>query len=320
MKVAKWEASTGALAAFLGSRPAAAFKADLYTIAPLGSINGGNALLYTTADVDVLVPYGSGALTYSSKTIYFDNKGQRAVGHQKIGLDVDTWQVQLTPSLPNGSYAGATIGSVPFLQAASAGLLSGATVTVDRAIWDIRTQGIPSGNPIVPNIGVFTRFFGTVAEVDIGRSQLVLSINDQRDQLSLQMPRNVYGGKCRWTLFGDGCNLKASTFQLTGTVTGSASNVLSATIATPSGSGTFALGRIVMTSGKNKGLSRSVRAWTQGSPANLILIAPFPFAISSGDTFNAFPGCDHTFGSCSRFANTSNFGGQPFIPAPEVVA
>ncbi|MGH7075555.1 MAG: phage BR0599 family protein, partial [Stellaceae bacterium] len=129
-----------------------------------------------------------------------------------------------------------------------------------------------------------------------------------------------YGAGCRWTLFDAGCGLSAASFKTSGTVASAPaanSNQLSVTLAAPGGSGSYALGRIVMTSGANQGFSRSVRAWTSGSPAILTLMAPFPYPCAVSDTFDAYPGCDKLRTTCEAFANQANFSGMPFIPAPE---
>ena len=44
------------------------------------------------------------------------------------------------------------------------------------------------------------------------------------------------------------------------------------------------------------------------------LSAPIP-GLTAGDAFDAYPGCDHTLGTCaSKFGNQLNFGGFPYIP------
>lgn len=313
MKPAKYETSAGALAAYLASKPQAASFADLYTFDLVGDYNGGAPLLYATSDVDVVVPYGS-PITYSSRAIYFDQLTNKAYGHWKVGLDTDTWQVIAAPS-PN-----AAIGSVPWLQALRAGVLDGATVAVDRAFFDTRSGGMPQGATSISPLGVVNVFTGRVAEVDLGRSNAVISINSHLELLDVNMPRNLYQAACRWALFSTGCTLTAAAFAVNGTIASTVAggtNPISVTVSTPGGSGTYALGRIVMTSGLNAGYSRQIVSWTQGSPASLKLRAPFPFTLTSGDTFTAYPGCDKQFGTCGAFNNTLHFGGMPFIPAPE---
>ncbi|MGH7075425.1 MAG: hypothetical protein ACREFD_14645, partial [Stellaceae bacterium] len=103
MKPAKWEASSGALAAFLAGRPQGVMMCDLYTFALAGDINDGTPLLFATSDVDIGVPYAAGAALvntgppladapvaagttiWSSQLVYFDQLMNKAYGHWKIG-------------------------------------------------------------------------------------------------------------------------------------------------------------------------------------------------------------------------------------------
>lgn len=312
MKPAKYETGAGALAAYLAGKPQGAYLCDLYTFALVGSFNGGTPLTYTTADVDVTVPYAS-PVTYSSSQVYFDQLSNKAYGHWKIGLDVDTWQVIAAPS-PQ-----ALIGGQSWLSALRAGVLDGAIVSVDRAVFDNRSKSIGFSQTISP-LGVVNIFTGRVAEVDLGRSNSVISINSHLELLDVNMPRNLYQAGCRWPLFGAGCTSSASSFAVPGTVAAASlasANPVSVTVGSPGGSGTFALGRMVMTSGQNTGFARSIRSWTPGSPASFTLLAPFPYPLESGDGFTAYPGCDKQLNTCTAFANAINFGGMPFIPVPE---
>ncbi len=331
MKAAKYETSSGALAAYLAGKPQSTIVCDLYTFALAGTLNAGAPLCYTTADVDVSVPYvpgtmlvttgpplaaaplAAGATTYSSQLVYFDQLRNKAYGHWKIGLDVDTWQVICTPS------AQATIGNQPFLAALRAGAFDGAVVAVDRAFIDNRDGA--GYTPTLAPLGVVNIFTGRVAEVDLGRSNAVISINSHLELLDQSMPRNLYQASCRWQLFSAGCTLTRASFAVTGTVAtaqGPNSNQLSVNLTKPSGSGTYALGQIVCTGGQNAGFARQILSWSPGSPATLTLRALFAFPVAPGDTFTAYPGCDKQQNTCIAFGNVANFGGMPFIPAPEM--
>lgn len=314
MKVAKYETSPGALATYLASRPQAVLMADLYAITFAGNINGGTPLYFTTADVDVIVPYTSGTITYSSKLIYLDQLSNKAYGHWKVGLDVDTWQVISAPS------AQATIGGQPFLSALRAGALDGAVIEVDRCFIDNRS-GAPQAPAFLSPLGVVNIFTGRVAEVDFGRSNAVISINSHLELLNVAIPRNVFQAGCRWRVFDPGCTLNRASFGTNGAIaSGTSSNVVSATLGGALlGSKTLALGTLQMTSGANAGFQRLIRSWTPGSPATLSLISPFPYPLVAADTFTVFPGCDRQLNTCGLFNNTQNFGGQPFIPVPETV-
>ena len=302
----------------MAARPREVLACDLYTFFLVG---GATTLRYATGDFDVQIP--SPLTTWSSKGVRFDIGGNKALGHWKVGLDVDTWTVQAMPRISDpvaGAYPD-LIGGQPFLSAIRGGALAGAEVQVDRAFftaWPVRPAAF--ANPI----GIVTIFYGRVAEVTAGRSAAVISINSHLELLGVQMPRNLFQAGCSHTLFGAGCNvsgsLPAASFAVSGTASSCVGNLLNATLAAPSGSGTYALGRVVFTSGRNNNFSIAVRSWIPGSPAQLTLMKPPPFAVANGDTFTAYPGCDKQFSTCQAFGNSVNFGGETQIPAPEVAA
>ena len=312
MKTPIWEASAGATLALLATR--SFVFADLYTITPLF---GGAALRDTTADIDM----SDGVHTYSHGGPLFDqaqSAGSRPVAHWKVGLDVDTWNVVIQPRTVDpitGAAYPDRIGALPWAAAARAGFLDGAVVTVDRAILPAWPSW-PFTPPAVPT-GVLRVFAGRVAEMDVGRTQITMALNSHLELLGMQMPRNLYQAPCTHILFDAGCTLAAAAFGVGGSIAAAtAGAVIYAGVSPPAGSsGTFALGRVTMTSGQSAGLSRSVRAWGAGW---FQLLAPFPFAPQPGDTLTAWPGCDKSMATCTGFGNVANFGGCPFIPAPEL--
>jgi hypothetical protein len=51
------------------------------------------------------------------------------------------------------------------------------------------------------------------------------------------------------------------------------------------------------------------------------LTQPLPYAPAAGDTFVVYPGCDKSQRTCQiKFGNLANFGGFPYVPAPETAA
>ena len=314
MKAPYYESSAGATEALLATD--SFVDIDCYTFSLPGSPFGASQLLYSAGDLDVSVPGGA---YFSAKGPTFDQDKAKAVGHWKIGLDVDQWQVVIAPrnvDVLTGAAWPDQIGSQPWLAAAQAGALDGATVQVDRAF----APSWPAiGKPFVPT-GIVTIFGGLVGEVDVGRSQAVLTIYSHLKKLANPLPRNLFQASCVHTLFDQGCTLLAANFAMSGAVAGlgATGNVFTSSIGAPSGSGTYALGRVTMTSGNNQGFSRLVRSWTAGSPGTFTLIFQFPFALAPGDGFTVYPGCDKRFGTCGQFNNQLNYGGTDSIPVPEV--
>ncbi|GLK75991.1 hypothetical protein GCM10008171_12450 [Methylopila jiangsuensis] len=80
----------------------------------------------------------------------------------------------------------------------------------------------------------------------------------------------------------------------------------------------FARGRLVWTSGANRGAAAEVRA--QDGAAVELAETP-PMAIAPGDGFTVTAGCDKTFATCrKRFGNQVNFRGFPLMPGNDWLA
>lgn len=290
---------------------------DLYVF----TLVTGEVLRYTTADVDVVY----GGHTYSS-ALFFDQSGNKAVGHWKTGLDVDTWTVYVMPvevDPVTGAAFPVTIGSVGWLAAVAGGALDGATVDIHRAYWPAWPQPWTSPLPAYSDGSgtyvIVDYFAGRVAGCDLMRNQAVITVNSWLDQFQLSMPRNTWQSSCRHTLFDAGCTLNATSFVGSGIVT-TVSNQATFQTNLSQAAGYFSLGRLVWSSGLNAGFARTVRYYYGGGSAlgGILLIAPMPFTIQGGDAFTIYPGCDKTLATCTgTFNNAVNFGGQDLIPPPE---
>lgn len=314
MKSPLWEASPGALVALINT--GRFVTADLYTLTLTGA---ADPITFTNADRSIEYPGGAG---WYNDSVPVDPQGERGRGRWKRGLDVEQWSVTVMPRIIDiitGEQFPDKIGDAPWTAAAREGALDGADFTVDRAYFPVWPQPY-SAKAITPT-GVLRIFGGLVGEVDITDTRVVLLANDYRVLLSTQMPRNMYSPQCRYTLFDQGCTLNEATFRRTGTAdSGSTRKLLvSANVtAPPPGSGSYSLGRIVFTSGANKGFARTISSWTfAGGASYLWLLNPLPYQVAPGDAFNAWPGCQKTLSDCSAFGNLANYGGQPFIPSPE---
>lgn len=76
----------------------------------------------------------------------------------------------------------------------------------------------------------------------------------------------------------------------------------------------FDFGLLTWTSGLNQGLKSEIRGYlsTNGQFALQIVT---PYNIQVGDTFDVYPGCNHTLTQCrEKFDNVIRFGGFPYIP------
>lgn len=308
MKTPLWEASPGALAALLLTRQFA--QCNLHTFKLAG---GAGTVRIASADCDLTYPGGP---VWDSKGAAIDPGSSTSTAHWKRGLDVDTWQTVVLPRFSDpitGALFPDLLGSMPWNVAARQGALDGAHYQVDRAYFPAWPQPY---KPVFVPTGIITIFAGITAEIDVADNLISITANDYRTLLTAQSPHNVFQAGCRHTLFDAGCTLSADAFKVSGAlVAGSTRAVLKTTPVVPAGSGTFSLGRIIMTSGLNNTFVRTVSVWDGGTTFSLL--NPLPFDVAEGDTFDALPGCDKQQATCSKFANLANFGGQPYIPAPE---
>ncbi|MCE9561883.1 MAG: DUF2163 domain-containing protein [Planctomycetes bacterium] len=272
------------------------YVADLYTF----TLVDGTVLRYCAGDQTITANsllYTAGGQTGP----YFDRTGNKAKCHWKCGVEVDTLTFDVLP----GS---ATVQGVAFLSAVRQGVFDGAEMQLERAFMPAY------GNTAAGTVIMFT---GRVAQVVAGRSLATFTVNSHLELLNLNLPRNLYQPGCVNTLFDASCGLNRATFAVTGTASaGTIASVINATLAPATGY--FDLGSIVFTNGANSGVSRSVKAYTKGSPGSLSLIQPFPVTPSPGDTFTAYPGCDKMQSTCqNKFGNLANFRGFPFVPNAE---
>jgi Phage conserved hypothetical protein BR0599/Uncharacterized conserved protein (DUF2163) len=294
---------------------------DLYTI----TTASGEVIRFTSADFPITATVnlkGVATTGFYPTAPFVDQKDSKVQAHWKIGLDTDTWVVVVMPR-PFDPVTGATfpdkLGNLPWAQAAVGGFLDAADFQVDRAYFSVMPSWPLAPGGAVP-VGTWTVFAGVVAEVDPLDDAVVITANDYRSLLSISMPLDFYSGQCRHTLFDSGCTLLASAFIQNSTAQSGSTqqNIVTTGLSPPVGSsGTFALGKITFTSGLNDGVSATITSW---DGKNVGVLSPLPFAVSPGDVFTILPGCNKTAATCALYNNSVNYGGQPYIPAPEVTA
>ena len=180
-------------------------------------------------------------------------------------------------------------------------------------------------------IGTINWFYGRVADVDIGRSKIIMKVKSLLDLLTVQMPRRLYQAGCTF-VFGDsmcGYN-RVSGIAADGTITGIGQQTITAqagstqnaifTTFVPSPTTAYDQGTIIGVTGANAGYMRTIGSLFGGV---IYFLKPWAFPVVSGvDTFHLLPGCDHTLNTCTNtFKNNnsdgSRYGGFPFIPPPE---
>lgn len=284
-------------------------QCELYEI----TLQSGPTLYLTTADMPV---FWQGNTYLTNPPI--DVEQTRSTGHWKTGLDVDQWNLVIAPRAVEPATGQAfpdMIGGTPWISAARAGLLDQAQVVIHRGYFSTPAA---FRNPLFLHEVLEKLFVGTVADIGGDSTTIEITINSPLELLTTQMPRNLFSSSCRHRLYDSGCTLNAASFHLNGTVDiayPNNPNQFHSALDDAAGSGTYIRGYVVWTSGANAGTQQSVRNWFGG---NFTLIVPPVNPIQVGDAFQALPGCDKSMANCNAFQNIANFGGFPFIPAPEV--
>lgn len=152
---------------------------------------------------------------------------------------------------------------------------------------------------------------------------LTISVSGFLDNLNTLFPKILYTELCQHNLFSIGtfaCNATKASFKVTGTVTSSTDKFT--ITASPFSFASFASGywldgEILLTSGSNIGISRSIKLHSDGY---IGVRVAFPDTIVSGVTFDAYPGCDRKGVTCqTKFNNFINFFGFEYIPRPETL-
>lgn len=209
--------------------------------------------------------------------------------------------------------------SVPLTQVVLAGLFDAAQVTVFTIYWPIGAKpayGI--------EMGYETKFAGKISKVtDAGRDKITFEVADMLYMLSIEVPLNVIQSSCRHVLFDSNCALLESNFAYPNSLaSGSTQMLLNLALGLSSASFfvagmSFSQGRIKFTTGQNAGSWAYIKQ--QKSNTQVLLNAPLPFPVSTGDQCIVYPGCDLTLATCQNvYSNLINNGSTPFVPNPEV--
>ncbi len=267
--------------------------ADLYTITLLS----GTVLYYTDAPQNIVI----GGNTYLAAVLDSAPGFQRGAIKLALGLQVESLAVDILYD-GNTRIQGLTPGAF-----ANAGGFDGARIKVDKFLT---TSLATTTN------GTVNLFTGTVSDISAGSGKVSLNVASDLVYLNAAFPRNYFLPQCNHALFDAGCTLLKASYAVAQTVGSSTTTSITQTALTQA-AGYFALGYVVITSGVNAGLIRTVRTFASGV---MTLLYPLPSACAPGDAFIVYPGCDKTQNTCSAtFGNLPHFGGFPFVPTPEVI-
>ena len=253
--------------------------AELYDVA----LRDGNTYYFTSHQLDIVW----NGTTYTALPIARDPI------QAGINLEINSCRVYL---------AGISGDLVTYIQQNN---LDAAEVTIRRIF---RGASYASDNEWI--------IFKGHADVEFNRSTLILELQPWIDSLNIQVPRCTYEETCLWSAFDDFCGLDRADYAHTGGATSGTEMILwdtswTAGPAVPR----FGNGEMVISSGPCAGQRRPIASHDGHS---LEFMWPLPAAISAGDSYTAYPGCDGRVDICSSwYDNLDHWRGYVYIPRIE---
>lgn len=263
--------------------------ADLYTITTIQN----DIYRYTNYDFDLIV---AGELYHSDGPII-----SRDGITLSLGVEVDNLSVTIDVTDEE------TFESLRIVQAFHNGQMDGARFKLERIFMDAST-------PTDTSAGTIKLFEGRIIEPEFDRNTIQASVASDLDELSVQIPRNLYQPSCTNTVFDSACGLARSAHVVNATIeAGSTAARILCDLNQPQG--WFTQGVIEFLDGGNAGLKRTIRLHETDV---LLLTLPLLEAPQVGQRIRVYPGCDKRLETCqNRFNNFARFRGAPFIPVPE---
>ena len=155
---------------------------------------------------------------------------------------------------------------------------------------------------------------GWLGEVTLQGGKFVAEVRGLTQKLAQQVGEH-YSPTCRASLGDERCGVDTEALTVSGTVTIGESRNQFSDSGRSENSGYFAYGVVTFTSGDNEELSMEIKQYSGGQ---FTLVLPLPYDIGVGDTYEAIPGCDKNFSTCTeRFNNATRFRGEPHVPGTD---
>ena len=277
---------TTQLADFLGTATQIGIF-DLYTF----TLIGGSVIRWTNCDQPII----ANGHTYSIGPAI--NRSQLS---NKRGVETGTVKIEIFADEND------LLQGVPLATALQQLALDGALVRVDRAYFDLN----------MTLQGTLLWFSGRATKMTLTASTATVEAAGWRILFNVNVPTDLYEPDCDHILGDAGCLVDLADFTATGAINGT-STVLSLATNVIAAATYYSQGTITFTSGANNGQVRSIKSSDSGGGVDLILA--LPYVPATGDTFSITAGCDYTSATClDRFNNLIHFGGEEFVPVPEV--
>jgi len=188
----------------------------------------------------------------------------------------------------------------------AAGLYDNASIEIWRVNWS------------APDQRVLMRK-GSLGEVRRGKTGFTAEVRGLSHVLNQPVGR-VYGHSCDADLGDARC--KVALAPAAGTVAGvTDARRFAVSGLSAYGDGWFTGGKLTFTGGANEGRAMEVKRHAASANAvSIELWQAMSEPIMAGDAFSIAPGCDKQFATCkSKFANTANFRGFPYMPGNDAV-
>lgn len=123
--------------------------------------------------------------------------------------------------------------------------------------------------------------------------------------------RRMYQRQCPHVLYGVGCGVNRTSFVVFGSVDSIVGNVANVPQAGNFPNAYFAGGYLEF----EVALGIYERRFITDQTGGALTLATSPYGMKGGMAVRLYPGCDHQLTTCnSKFSNTANYGGFPFIP------
>ena len=306
MRATSWENAPGTLPNLMNTAIELGCI-DLYTF----TLPGGLVLRWTGGDQPI---------TINGTTWSLGPGLRRTRTRQSVGIEVDSLEVTIyeLPADLDGEERAMQLNGTPLLAYIARGGFEHARLELQRAF--LPAADMASLNP--PIAGTLVSFTGRVATTKGDRTQQLLTVKSDTEQLDVMVPAEVYQPGCPNTLYDAACGVSrdAKTVQGIANTAGDATRTRFGH-GLMQAAGYFDLGVVKFLTGSNAGIGRTVKRHTAGAGGSEItVLQPFPFTVAAGDTFAIYPGCDKTQATCkAKFNNVIRFRGKPYVPAAETV-
>jgi uncharacterized phage protein (TIGR02218 family) len=165
--------------------------------------------------------------------------------------------------------------------------------------------------------GVIHLFEGRVTDVVMDMAKVELTVSSLNILLDTKIPITVYQPSCVHSLYDGKCGVNRAAFTASCSVL-SGSTRGSLVFSSGQAEGFFTYGKITFLTGRNAGLTRTVKTHTVSGTESVLFNEQLPFTPVIGDSFTITAGCDKSRATCtSKFSNAANFLGWEYMPVPE---